>query len=195
MGLFSLSLLPMFCIWYIDKRGVFDDLRALEITWWNKDWYGYVQNPPNFDVHPRREFIDIYLTGNVAEDKVKLDFAQLAIRELIATNDTIKGIHFNFGDTAKYSTFVQALNILTIEKAPTYTPYKNDIWVFNIPRLFGQDVIIPNAFCSTSYQCTPIILESTITPHTTSNIYILSIVFAFLLVLPATLQLRGLNET
>ena len=83
VGLFSLSLLPMFCIWCIDKRGVFDDLRALEITWWNKDWYGYVQNPPNFDVHPRREFIDIYLTGNAAEDKVKLDFAQLAIRELV----------------------------------------------------------------------------------------------------------------
>ena len=129
VGLFSLSLLPMFCIWCIDKRGVFDDLRALEITWWNKDWYGYVQNPPNFDVHPRREFIDIYLTGNAAEDKVKLDFAQLAIRELVPRTTPSKEY---------ISTSETRQNIALSYKHWIFLPMKKPQHILLIKRKYGS---------------------------------------------------------
>ena len=190
-GMLSLALLPLLCIAYMYTHHVFDDPRMMEITWWNKDWYTYRLQKPPFDIHPEREFVEINLTGNKAEDEAKLAFAQLAIRELVSTNDTTTGVHFKFEDHAKYSGFVRALNILTIEKASTYAPYKNHIWVFNYPALKEEKFLQPKSFCSTVLHCFPVIIESSADFNAASTTYTLSIAILAMLTFTA---FRQLNE-
>lgn len=113
----------------------------MEINWWSdKSW----KESPRFGdayefyLHPVRQFVEIHLTGNDIEDKIKLDFAQLEVRQIVAKNDTIKGVHFHFGDHSKYWTLVRALDICFIEKAGTFVPNGNDLWMFRFipkPRL------------------------------------------------------------
>ena len=83
-----------------------------------------------FRVHPQRKFIDINITGNDTTDKIKLDFAQIEIRDLVSTNDTTKGIHFHFDATSHYNAFVQVLNVILKEKQQYYTAYHDDIWIY-----------------------------------------------------------------
>lgn len=130
VGLLSLALLPLLFMWTLNSYHVFDDLRVLEITW-----------PQRFeDIHssiypiyktPDRVYIDINLTGDAEEDNIKLDFAQLEIRNMIATHDTIKGVHFHFNNEAKYRSFVRAIDICKMENANRYIANRNNIWVVN----------------------------------------------------------------
>lgn len=124
-GLISLVLLPTLCIWNLDKQKAFDVPRVMEITWWNK-----IEELP-FLVHPDIEFIDINITGDDKQDKIKLDLAQLDVRQIVATKDTTKGVHFHFDDHAKYWTLIRALDICGTEHAKTYVPNDNDVWVYN----------------------------------------------------------------
>jgi hypothetical protein len=130
VGLLSLALLPMLCMGTLNSHHVFDDLRVLDVTW-----------PPKLeDIDsslypiyrlPNRIYIDINLTGDTEEDNIKLDFAQLEIRSMKATHDTIKGVRFHFNNEAKYSSFVRAINICKIENADRYIADGNNIWVLN----------------------------------------------------------------
>ncbi len=131
VGLLSLAFLPALCMWYLNNRNVFDDFRVIEIVWWSENMYKYSIYKPPYKIHPSRTFVDINLTGNDDEDKIKLDFAQLEIRELMSTQDTLTGVHFHFNSHAKYKAFIRALNILQTEKANVYVAKGSDIWVFN----------------------------------------------------------------
>jgi hypothetical protein len=68
---------------------------------------------------------------NRKEDETKLDYAQLAIREIVALGDTVNGVRVHFNDTARYESFVRVLNICLEEGMVPYVPYKKDIWIFN----------------------------------------------------------------
>ena len=93
--------------------------------------YKYSIYKPPYKIHPSRTFVDINLTGSDDEDKIKLDFAQLEIRELIKSYDTIKGVHFHFNNQTKYKSLVRAINICEVENAEQYITKGNDIWVLN----------------------------------------------------------------
>lgn len=134
-GLISLILLPTLCIWFLDKNKAFNKPSAIEINWWNEEWKKHNLDEYPYMVHPERKFVDINLTENDKENKIKLAFAHLEIRRLISTNDTINAIHFHFENNAKYWTLIRALDICIIEKAKTYVPKGSDLWVFNfVPR-------------------------------------------------------------
>jgi hypothetical protein len=96
---------------------------------------------------PKRNYVDIILTGNDKTDKIKLDFAQVKIGETLAANDSINGLHFHFSDSSKYGTFVKAIDLLRAEGAKTYMPLDNDLWFYHFP----PDTTTENWICGTTY--------------------------------------------
>lgn len=145
-GLLSLALLPMLCMWTLKKYHVFDDLRVLVITWPERFKGADSSFYPIYKT-PDRVYLDINLTGNSEEDNIKLDFAQLEIRSMIATHNTIKGVHFHFSKEAKYRSFVRTINICKIENANQYIASGNNIWVLNTISLQNAEQGSPLSGC------------------------------------------------
>lgn len=82
-----------------------------------------------------RKFLEISFNGNKTEDKTKLDFAQIFIRECIQANDTINGLSLSFGNNATFDYFVKALDVLAIEGAKYYVFQDNNkIKFYNLPQ-------------------------------------------------------------
>ena len=79
------------------------------------------------------DFLEITLTGNVFEDKIKLDFAALETRRIISENDSIHGLKITFNDTAKYNSLVRILNIMDTEIARYYVYQDQIFWFYHIP--------------------------------------------------------------
>ncbi|MBE7171954.1 MAG: hypothetical protein INR73_15305 [Williamsia sp.] len=99
---------------------------------------------------PKRNFTDIFLTGNTKWDKIKLDFARIRIREVLSANDSLNGIHFQFGGNSRYWSFLKAVDILRTEGAKRYVPLDKDLWFFHVP----PDTTIKDMACGTSYYAT-----------------------------------------
>lgn len=94
----------------------------------------------NGHMPPVRNYQDIFITGEPNNDKALLHTAHLKIAQLVASNDTINGLHFNFGNNAAYGTFVQVVDILKTEGAKTFMPIDNELWVYNFPpQMKGQE--------------------------------------------------------
>lgn len=86
----------------------------------------------NWQFPPKRNYLDIVFSGNQKDDNIKLEFAQIRIKEILKTRDTVNGIHFLFTDSANYGTFVETLDRLQIEGAKTYMPLENNLWFYHI---------------------------------------------------------------
>lgn len=120
-------MLPVFCIYYFYQNHAFDKLSAMQIVSPTlDDMNSYVWLP---DIN----YIDITLTGNDKDDKVKLAYTQLQVRQLIASKDTTLGIHIHFSDSSKYWTVIEAFDLCRIENVKAYALYENDFWIIN-PR-------------------------------------------------------------
>jgi hypothetical protein len=109
-GMISIILLPVMCYYYLAPFK--KDERVLEIVFANKYEPQY-KNTIRFDTRflfdpqYKRNYIDIKLNGNKKDDKIKLEFFQLKIREMMKENDTINGLHLLFVDSVKYWAFVE----------------------------------------------------------------------------------------
>ena len=152
-GLISLLCLPALSFWFISNHKSFEKLYALDIAFWSPSLQKIFPESFRHGSHPPRKYLKIDLSGNDKEDQVKLDFAQIQIRDLVATNDVKNGVHFKLGNKSKYWGFIRALDICKTG-AKTYVPYGSDIWVFNILPKKGSDVGILKEkfrfFCGTS---------------------------------------------
>ena len=95
-GLISLIVLPILCIWNLDNNKALEKQYVLELLWQVND-----RKDQQFDVHHSNNFTNIYLTNADNNNKIKLDSSRLEIRNLVATNDTIKGVHFIFNNNSK----------------------------------------------------------------------------------------------
>jgi hypothetical protein len=147
IGLISLVLLPVFCIWYLYNCKAFEKPRVIEINLGSD----FENELIPFDVHPKRAFIDFYITDNDKANKIKFDSSRVEIRKIISTNDTTKGVHYIFDNNSKYQTLIRAIDICLREKAMCFVPKENDLWVFNyIPRPIKMDRV---PFCGNSMQC------------------------------------------
>jgi hypothetical protein len=94
--------------------------------------------------------MDIQLNGPDAEDKIRLDFAQLEIRRLANSSNTVKALHIEFGEKTKYWTLVRALDLCRIENVRTYVSDQDDIWIFNISPTHRRIAdSLPHFFCGT----------------------------------------------
>lgn len=83
---------------------------------------------------PPRDYHTFELTGNATTDKIKLDYAQLRIRDIENTGEVIHGVNFHFSKNAKYGSFVRVFDVLKRENATLYLAAKKDIWFWAGPR-------------------------------------------------------------
>ena len=126
-GLISIILLPLFCILYLKSIDAFTHYGSIDLYAWNgKDFKKETTQFLN-----SKKFTIVNLTGNLDSDKAKLDIAQKNIKRIILTKDSIKGIKFHFEKKSEYWSYIRVIEILQIEKAKVYVPYKNDIWFAN----------------------------------------------------------------
>lgn len=149
-GIISLTILPLLFIYFADKEINARTLGVIPIVLADTNLpkkFPEVFRDYKGTFPPKRNYIDIILTGNEKTDKIKLEFAQIKIGETLAKNDSINGLHFYFSDSSKYWTFVKAIDILRTEGAKTYMPLDNDLWFYHFP----PDTTIENWICGTTY--------------------------------------------
>jgi hypothetical protein len=96
----------------------------------------------------KRHYINIDLKESVEDNAIKLAYAQLRIREIIASNDSINGVKFHFSESTPYGSFVKALDILRVEGAKRYIPIENNLWFLHEP----PQPEIMDWVCGTTYQ-------------------------------------------
>ncbi len=126
-------MLPILCIIYLKNINAFTHYGSIDLYVWNgKDFKEEATKFLN-----SKTFIVVNLTGNLESDISKLEVAQKNIQKIISTKDSIKGIKFHFEEKAQYWSYTKVLEILQIEKAENYLPYKNDIWFAN-PKVVKQ---------------------------------------------------------
>jgi hypothetical protein len=149
-GIISLAILPFIFILFADKEIKAKSLGVIPLVLADtnlpnkfpelfKDYKGTFP--------PKRNYSDIVFTGSEKSDKIKLDFSQIKIREILSANDSTNGIHFQFTDSSQYWTFVKSIDILRIEGAKTYMPLDKDLWFYHFPT----DTTIVNWICGTTY--------------------------------------------
>jgi biopolymer transport protein ExbD len=151
-GLISLIILPLVFTYYVSKEIKARTFGVIPIhiadTTLSKKYPGFYSYFP-----PKRSYVDINFSGNIRYDRLKLDTAQLRIREILLQNDSTNGVHFRFSKNSQYGTFVKAIDILRFEGAVTYIWVDNDIWFYHFPidtdaeklapkYLLGGDVIL-----------------------------------------------------
>ena len=118
-GLISIIILPIICVFFLKVN--YDSKRqtAISLTTWSEDFLYdetmYILN--------NRKFKKVVFTGDLYSDEMKLKTSQ-------------KEIQFNFEANSHYKTYVHLLEILQLENATYYIPYKNNIWFTNptIPK-------------------------------------------------------------
>jgi len=145
-GIISLTIVPFIFFFYSNRLKKALHQGVIPVFWYNPALSR--NNPEVFsgEYPPKRNYIDITLTGDNQSDSIKLNFSQIRLRELLSSNDSLNGIHFKFGDTSQYWSFIKALDICRIEKAKTYLPYESSIWVYHIP----PDTTIQTFVCGSS---------------------------------------------
>jgi hypothetical protein len=135
-GMISLIVLPIICYCYLipfkKEERVIEVVFAEKYRPENKN--SLIRFDTSFLSHPkyRRHYLDIKLTGNPTDDKIKLDFFQLRIHDMIKEKDTVNGVHLIFVDSVKYGSFVKSLNICLIEGLLRYALFENNLWALHV---------------------------------------------------------------
>jgi hypothetical protein len=132
-GIISLVIVPVLFYYYGSRYLKTINQGKIDLFWFDPELTKKYPEVFSGQYPQKRNYIDIELTGDEQGDKVKLNFAQVRIREILAQNDSTVGIHFNFSSNSEYWTFVKALDILRMEGAKTYMPYENNLWFYHIP--------------------------------------------------------------
>ena len=126
-GVFTLLLLIPLSISKLLQHPALQRYYALEVNYYSPE--DMRPRPASFP--PERQYQVINIDGDKAQDKSKLEMAQVTIRKLLHTYDTLTGIRIHFEPTARYESFVTALDICNVEEGIVYVPYKNSLWLFN----------------------------------------------------------------
>ena len=132
-GMISLILIP-YLISYLAIRYIElpqERIMELNMPLNNTTLTGY-----SFDqaaTETKIDFLEIKLTGNAMEDKIKLDFVALETRRIITENDSVQGLKIIFNDTAKYNSLIRILNIMDTEVAGYYVYWDQIFWFYHIP--------------------------------------------------------------
>ena len=148
-GIISLTLLPIVFYFFTKREIRQSTIWAIPIIWADKavmKKHDIVFS--SFDGHypPKRDYTEIVFTGNQLNDKIKLEFAQIRVREILKAGDTRKGLHFLFTDSSNYGIFIETVDKLRFEGAETYMPLENNLWFYHFQRniydcLLCNDVI------------------------------------------------------
>ena len=134
-GAISLTILPILFLIWTKKHLDIKPLTALSV--YLVDTNQFKKHPEMFvklnkDFLPKRLYFDISFTGNNIDDKIKLDFARIQIKDYVLQKDYKNGIHFKFGDSCEYWTYVKTVDALKSGGAKTFMSFDNDLWFFNL---------------------------------------------------------------
>lgn len=78
-----------------------------------------------------RQYYQIKFTNDEADDKLRLEYVSMEIKNLVHKNDTLTGFLFSLNNQTKYWQIVKIIEICTIEKV-NYIFNENNIWVYNL---------------------------------------------------------------
>jgi hypothetical protein len=123
-GMISLMLIPLLCLCFFYKNDSFKIYGGLNV--------GLVPDKENFDKYKfptLRKYRVFNFNGSESTEKQKLNELKFFLRKLVLEKDTIIGIRAHFGPKTNFDVFVSVFDILNIEKAPTFAPYKDDIYI------------------------------------------------------------------
>ncbi len=131
-GIISAVLLPIAFYFFAKREIEKSTVTAIPFFYFDTTRTQY-QNYKSFygGILPTRNYINIVFNGNVHDDQIKLEFAQITIREIITGSDTINALHFLFTDNSRYETVIGLLDKLRMEDAKYYLLYNKDIWFFH----------------------------------------------------------------
>ncbi len=152
-GLISLIGLPLLLGWHLLTALAYQPKYVMQVTWMPRDWWIYEQYLP---FHTMRQYERVILTGNVSRDTLSLRRARWQMLRLSGQHDTINGIHFVLGKSARYGSIVKILDLadqVSLNSAPHYT----GIWVWYHPR--GG---MPHFFPGPAMNCVPPVIKSNI---------------------------------
>ena len=135
-GIISLIIVPIAFIHFANRELKLRTQTVLTV--YVIDW-NYIEEHAEFfkQYHgrfpPIRNYIDINLTGNLPFDNIKLDFAQVRIKEILSQKDSTSGLHFSFGLGSEFKSFVKIIDMLKFEEANTFLIDDAGIWVYQFP--------------------------------------------------------------
>ncbi|MDL2143608.1 hypothetical protein QQY79_13845 [Flavobacterium tructae] len=122
-GMISLILIPLFCFYHFYKVDAFKVYGVLDIY--------LVPDKEEFEkykIKDLRKYKDFIFNGEKTQE-LKLQELRYFVRDLVKKYDTVNGAKIHFGSKIDYNTFVDVIDILKLEKVPTWAPYKDDIYV------------------------------------------------------------------
>jgi hypothetical protein len=127
----SLVLLPAALIFYLQYHEIFRAYNMIRVFRITEDFYRpQTNNSVVYSRPPDYDNLCITLDGDDDNDRVKLEYARLTLRQIIAEKDTAKGVYFKFASTSKYGAFVRAITFCKLEKADFFITLKNDIQAY-----------------------------------------------------------------
>lgn len=123
-GLTGLTLLvPVLFFFYGFRANVY---RVNAIPF-NIDEHGYAL----YYFRPNQPYKTFTATGNAREELETLKAMRLAVRKMIAENDTVTGIKIRFGETGSYNAFIEAFTLLAEEHVRFFGMDENTLWSIN----------------------------------------------------------------
>jgi len=142
-GMISLLLIPLLCLYFFYKNDSLKVYGALDISITDDRIF------KDYNVPTLRKYKKFDFNETKSNEKYKLTNLHCFVRELIKNNDTINGAKVHFSSKTDYDTFVSVIDILNLEKIPTWAFYKNDFWVFVRPirKPSRQNIEIRRMIC------------------------------------------------
>src|SRR5690554_665635 len=124
-GIFSIILLPVLGIWYMNTHGYFTKLSAhdfayidfAEIERMNKEYEFAIVGNNEFE---NRIYEEVILNGNYEDSRNAFNYIDQFVNEVIQVKDTINGLKVHFEKGATYNEFIKVLNIFSERAAELY---------------------------------------------------------------------------
>lgn len=132
-GMISLVLIPYLICYLALQYLAIPKERVMELNMPRKNTSEYSFSFNRTLMETKIDFLEITLTGNETEDKIKLDFAALETRRIIKENDSVHGVKLVFNDSAKYNSLIRILNIMDQEIARYYVYEDQMFWFYHVP--------------------------------------------------------------
>lgn len=128
-GMISLVLIPILFLYYFDAHKTFEKEYSMDIGLPDHGSMGQIIK--DYPLLNQRNYKEFTFNGSLLSDKNTLDDFQHLLKQQNKIKDTVNGIKLYFGKQMNYEVFIRILDILTIEKTPTYMPYGNELLIVN----------------------------------------------------------------
>ncbi|MFW0738912.1 hypothetical protein [Flavobacterium sp. T12S277] len=143
-GMISLILIPLFCFYHFYKVDAFKVYGVSDIY--------LVPDKEEFEkykIKDLRKYKDFIFNGDKTQE-LKLQELRYFVRDLVKKYDTLNGAKIHFGSKTDYNTFVNVIDILKVEKVPTWAPYRDDICVLASAKPKPKSKKDRRFFCGTA---------------------------------------------